>query len=88
MVSEATLATPRDLDAVIADRTKKRPAEAGPEFVHWDFPHLVLVKDDYVFTSVHLALRKMDMYPDVGNAWAKPPADCPCSCELLSMDLL
>ena len=73
VVSEATLATPRDLDAVIADRTKKRPPDAGPEFVHWDFPHLVLVKDDYVFTSVHLALRKMDMYPDVGNAWAKPP---------------
>ncbi|HKN49925.1 MAG TPA: FkbM family methyltransferase, partial [Actinomycetota bacterium] len=39
-----------------------------------EFPHLVLFQEDYVFTSVHLTLRKTERYLAADNAWAKPPA--------------
>ncbi|HEY8201861.1 MAG TPA: FkbM family methyltransferase, partial [Actinomycetota bacterium] len=71
-VSASTLAAPRDLDQVVRDRLNAPPG-SGPEFTLMEFPHLVLVKDDYVFGSVHLTLRKTERYSEGDNAWARPP---------------
>ncbi len=78
-VSEATLATQRGLVASKIDHDA-RMAEIGPaaqptEFAFWDFPHVVMVHDGYVFGSVHLALRKPDNYPVTPNEWARPTAE-------------
>ena len=37
-----------------------------------DRPHIVLLRDGYVWTSVHLTLRKTDRYPHPDNRWAAP----------------
>lgn len=78
-VSDETLAKPWDLNIVIehydADlKAQRESADPRPDFTFWEFPHLVLFQEDYVFTSVHLTLRKTERYPATGNAWAKPPA--------------
>ncbi|MDQ4132797.1 MAG: FkbM family methyltransferase [Actinomycetota bacterium] len=74
-VSDSTLATQRDITLAIQDHHAKVAAagdEALDEYALWEFPHLVLVHEGYVFTSVHLALRKPEQYPRVPNEWAKP----------------
>ncbi|HEX9317007.1 MAG TPA: class I SAM-dependent methyltransferase, partial [Actinomycetota bacterium] len=78
-VSDATLAKPWDLNVVIehydADlKAQRESKDPRPDFTFWEFPHLVLFQEDYVFTSVHLTLRKTARYPATDNAWAKPPA--------------
>ena len=78
-VSDATLARPWDLNVVIehydADlKAQRESKDPRPDFTFWEFPHLVLFQEDYVFTSVHLTLRKTARYPATDNAWAKPPA--------------
>ncbi|MDQ4149972.1 MAG: FkbM family methyltransferase [Actinomycetota bacterium] len=77
-VSEATLATERRLAEVLAEKDERRVAGGRwaevPDYALWDFPHLILEHDGYVFDSVHLALRKTDAYPVVENEWAKPGA--------------
>ena len=70
-VSDATLATPRDLNTVVAERAV-RVAEGYEEYTGWDFPHLVLASGGYVFGSVHLTLVKGDPFPATPNAWARP----------------
>lgn len=62
-VSPATLETPRDLAAIIRDR------QAGRGL---DLPHIVVVHEGQVFTSVQLTLRKTEAYPVSNNAWAAP----------------
>lgn len=77
-VSEATLAMPRDLVAIVTEFLARKsgppPASPRPDYTYLDFPHLVVFQEDYLFGSVHLALRKADNYPAVPNEWAKPPA--------------
>ena len=73
--SERTMATRRDLTRAMADHDARLAGADGahtPEYACWDFPHIVLVHDGYVFGSVHLTLRKSDGYPCVPNAWARP----------------
>lgn len=75
-VSETTLATERGLVASKIDHDARMaeigPAAAPTEFAFWDFPHVVMVHDGYVFGSVHLALRKPERYPVTPNEWARP----------------
>lgn len=78
-VSEYTLATQRGLVASKTDHDA-RMAEVGPaadpiEFTFWDFPHVVMVHDGYVFGSVHLALRKLESHPVTPNDWARPTGE-------------
>ena len=77
-VSEQTLATPRDISRVIDDRRSRQglaPGAAVSDATGWDDrPHIVLLHEGYVFTSVHLTLRKTERYPWPANAWAKPTA--------------
>lgn len=75
-LSRQTLETRRDMVAAVADH-HARVAEKGgddyeAEYAEWDFPHLVMAYDGYVFGSVHLALRKTGEYPAADNAWARP----------------
>jgi FkbM family methyltransferase len=78
-VSEATLATPRDLTLEIEEHLKRAAEGASGDhrdaYDAWGFPHVLLVHEGYVFTSVHLALRKTDDYPRVPNQWARPSGD-------------
>ncbi|MGI8983960.1 MAG: class I SAM-dependent methyltransferase [Acidimicrobiales bacterium] len=75
-VSEETLSTPRDITRVIDDRRARQ--DGGPlvpvsDATTWDDrPHIVLLHEGYVFTSVHLTLRKTDRYPSPANGWAQP----------------
>lgn len=62
-VSPATLETPRDLGAVLEGR------RTGLAF---ELPHLVVVWDGQVFTSVQVTLRKPEAWPATDNAWAAP----------------
>jgi len=71
-VSDATMATPRDLTLALSDHLARAGVPGATEFAEWDFPHLVLVQGGYVFGSVHLTLRKGERYPAVPNAWARP----------------
>src|SRR5262249_11399038 len=67
-VTEATYTHPRQLDEAGA---QMRTEDGRPDYARLDFPHLLLRYDGYVFTSVHLALRK----PRGGtapNEWARP----------------
>ncbi len=74
-VSDETLSVRRDLTLAITQHLAATSAgEQREEYAAWDFPHIVLVHEGYVFTSVHLALRKSDDYPQVPNAWARPSA--------------
>lgn len=73
--SRATMATARNLVQVQQDREaiiRQRGEMARfHDFAFWDLPHIILEHGDYVFNSVHLALRK----PDSGASaamWAKP----------------
>ena len=75
-LSTTTMETRRDMVSAVADH-HARVAEKGgddydAEFAEWDFPHLVMAYDGFVFGSVHLALRKPETYPVTDNAWAKP----------------
>lgn len=75
--SDATFAAPRNLSLVIAHycsdlQQAGHGPDKAPEYALWEFPHLVLVHDDYVFCSVHLTLRKGATYPTVANDWARP----------------
>jgi len=74
-VSDETMATRRDIGQAMADHDERLTGLRGgdaPEYTHWDFPHVILVHDGYVFGSVHLTLRRPDAYPSVPNAWARP----------------
>lgn len=77
-VSDETLSAPRDIRKVIANRRDRQPG--GPhvpvsDATTWDeLPHIVLLQDGYVWTSVHLALRKTERYPWPANDWARPSA--------------
>lgn len=76
-VSAATMATKQSLSGAIVDHQARiarlaRPGEV--DYTCWQFPHVVLEHEGYVFASVHLALRKTDRYPLVDNEWARPPA--------------
>ncbi len=76
-VSPATMATKQSLAGAIVDHQARvarlsRPGEV--DYTCWQFPHVVLEHEGYVFASVHLALRKTDRYPLVDNSWARPPA--------------
>lgn len=75
-VSDETLSTPRDITGVIADRQARQtggPGAARSDATTWDDrPHIVLLHDGYVFTSVHLTLRKTERYPCPDNRWAAP----------------
>jgi SAM-dependent methyltransferase len=70
-ISDKTLSHPRALADLIA-------AAAQEDFDLYadrracELPTLVLVHEDYVFGSVHLALRKTDGYPVRPNEWARP----------------
>ncbi len=75
--SDATYASPRDLSGAVALHAKAREQAAKgpgetPEYACWEFPHVVLVHEDYVFCSIHLTLRKGEGYPAVENEWARP----------------
>ena len=75
-LSDETLSTPRDINEVIANRRARQPG--GPEApmsdaTTWDDrPHIVLLREGYVWTSVHLTLRKTDRHPQPDNRWAAP----------------
>jgi FkbM family methyltransferase len=76
-VSAATMATKQSLAGAIVDHQARiarlgRPGEV--DYTCWQFPHVVLEHEGYVFASVHLALRKTDRYPLADNGWARPPA--------------
>ena len=76
-VSEETMATKRDLNLALADHRERVANDKGddaPEYAHWEFPHIMLVHDGYVFGSVHLTLRRSDAYPCSPNHWARPPS--------------
>lgn len=74
-VSDETLSVRRDLTLAITQHLAATSAGGQrEEYAAWEFPHIILVHEGYVFTSVHLALRKPDDYPRVPNAWAKPSA--------------
>lgn len=77
-VSDGTLSTPRDITRVIDDRRARQvggPDAPLSDATTWDDrPHIVLLHDGYVFTSVHLTLRKTERYPLVPNEWARPTA--------------
>jgi SAM-dependent methyltransferase len=62
-VSPATLEAPRNLAAVLEGWHAGRGLE---------MPHLVLVSEGQVFTSVQLALTKRATYPSSDNSWAAP----------------
>jgi glycosyltransferase involved in cell wall biosynthesis/SAM-dependent methyltransferase len=75
-VDEATMRTPRDLLAFI-QKYNETVAHDAPNAIDTqvgasELPHIVLTHQGYVFTSVHLALRKTERYPAVPNQWAKP----------------
>jgi len=72
-VSDETLSVRRDLTLAITQHLAATSAGGQrEEYAAWEFPHIILVHEGYVFTSVHLALRKPDDYPKVPNAWARP----------------
>jgi FkbM family methyltransferase len=75
-LSDATLQTRRDMVSAVADHHARVAGKGGDdydaEFAEWDFPHLVMAYDGFVFGSVHLALRKPESYPVIDNAWARP----------------
>ncbi|MGI8777809.1 MAG: FkbM family methyltransferase [Acidimicrobiales bacterium] len=72
-VSDETLSVRRDLTLAITQHLAATSAGGQrEEYAAWEFPHIILVHEGYVFTSVHLALRKPDDFPKVPNAWARP----------------
>lgn len=74
-VSEETMSVQRDLWLVIQQNpTAISPDQKRGAYSTSEFPQIVLVHEDYVFTSVHLALRKGDDYPRAPNEWARPSA--------------
>ena len=67
-VSPRTMECERDLETFL---------KGAREALDWkakvaSYPNLVLVHGGYVFTSIHLVLRKSDPYPRAENAWARP----------------
>ena len=62
-VSRVTLEAPRDLSVVIDGWQAGRGLE---------IPHIVLLNEGQVFTSVSLVLRKRTTHPGVENSWAAP----------------
>ncbi|MDQ6949579.1 MAG: class I SAM-dependent methyltransferase [Actinomycetota bacterium] len=71
-VSDDTLSTRRDVTLAIEQHEAVASTGEREDYAAWDFPHIILVHEGYVWTSVHLALRKPDDYPRVANTWAKP----------------
>jgi SAM-dependent methyltransferase len=74
-VSTATLETPRDLVAAIREHggpVRRATDAASGHWMSGPFPHLLDVREGYVFGSVHLALRKSESYPTTSNEWANP----------------
>jgi len=71
-VSEETLSVRRDLTQSILQHLAATKEGGQREYEAWEFPHVILLHEGYVFTSVHLALRKPVDYPRVPNAWARP----------------
>lgn len=89
-VSDTTMATRRELSWTITDheaRVAQAPDQASAHLA-WSFPHVVLGHGDYVFTSVHLALRKTERYPVVPNAWAAPSAATRAAISAANLALL
>lgn len=82
-ISEATMSTNRALLTVMQDKAERLTGEgewAGvPEYALWDFPHLILEHEGYIFDSVHLALRKPETGHSLSNGWAKPSASVSAS---------
>lgn len=74
-VSEATMATSRNLTKVFLDREAKfqQMEEMARTFdsVYWDMPHILLEHEGFLFDSVHLALRKPEKPMALGT-WARP----------------
>lgn len=72
---EATMATSRNLMQVQEDREARIRALGEharySDFQYWDLPHIILEHGEYVFNSVHLALRKPER-PFAGGSWAQP----------------
>lgn len=62
-VSPATMEAPRNLPAVLEGWHAGRGLE---------MPHLVLVNEGQVFTSVQVVLTKKASYPSSDNSWAAP----------------
>jgi len=72
-VSEETLSVRRDLtQSILQHLAATKEGEQREEYEAWEFPHIILLHEGYVFTSVHLALRKPADYPRVPNTWARP----------------
>ena len=71
-VSEKTLSHPLVLTDWIAAESTEGDSDLCIGRRAYVFPQLVFVHEDYVFGSVHLALRKTDGYPVCPNQWARP----------------
>jgi FkbM family methyltransferase len=72
-VSDETLSVRRDLtQSILQHLAATKEGDQRTEYQAWEFPHIILLHEGYVFTSVHLALRKPADYPWVPNAWARP----------------
>lgn len=67
-VSRRTMECERDLETFL--RSAEEPLDWTSKVAR--YPNLVLVHSGYVFTSIHLVLRKTESYPCVENAWARP----------------
>ena len=75
-ISDATLATCQNLVRCQEER-EARILSGGPkarffDFAQWEFPHLVLAHEGYVFDSIHLALKKPEGRGTPENLWARP----------------
>jgi SAM-dependent methyltransferase len=90
-ISEATLATKMRQSAIVADfeahlARQKRFPRVG-EVIFSRYPHIVVTEGAYMFTSVHLTLRKTATYSASQNAWAKPSAQLIAEIDQMEADL-
>ncbi len=77
-ISDATLETRRDLSRYASSNGTEDPLGGLSQGLHessWSqHPFLIHVHQGYVFSSLHLALRKTEGYPSRPNTWARPGA--------------
>jgi SAM-dependent methyltransferase len=75
-ISDATIGTRRDLGRYASSNGSEGPLadlSHGLDKPSWSqHPYLIHVHQGYVFSSLHLALRKTESYPAQANAWARP----------------
>ncbi|HEU4328968.1 MAG TPA: hypothetical protein VFS21_37870 [Roseiflexaceae bacterium] len=75
-ISDATLETRRDLARYASANGSEAPLGGLSRGLHdasWSqHPYLIHVHQGYVFSSLHLALRKTESYPSQPNGWARP----------------